>query len=808
MLGDTQPADETPDDTAKRVVRLGFLREQNAQEALEQFNRAERDINFGSFLLEQGLIGLEQLEAVQGERVGDSTVIGQAPSKVGEVFAGCRVEKKVGRGAMGSVYLAIRENGEQVVIKFLDPMISLRGNSRARFLRTGELVQDLAHPNVARVYEVFDDPRAVPYQIMELVDGEPLGDRLERDGRLAVGEALDLTEQVAQGLAAAHALGIVHRDVKPDNVIITPDGVAKVIDFGLAKNTRQDEGLSHAGQVLGTPYYMAPEQWGEHAIDHRADVFSLGSMLYHLLLGEVPFKGERPLDVAHKIVNGDCTRPRELREELSQDVEWVLLRMLDPDRQFRYDGMPALLRDLARLRNGQPPKIPCLEPLDATPGLTQFPLLPGKLWTIGRQSASDLALRHGTISRKHAEIHRLPSGYAVRDEASSYGTFLGERRVREAVLTDGAEIRFGELRFVFRSGQRRAAGNAGRGGATALVPEAFLEVLATEGDARTVLTLIERLEPQTHDGRVTRAREVLGEVLDDTLGRQAAGGLDALLRRSKAVAVDCLETITNRDRSEDASAWLTWWGDQWSAYPSQLGPILPRRQDLELVLLDGETPEQSRFPLIDWLAFTVGRDEHSAIRLTDLSVSRLHATIQRLDQRYAIRDEGSRSGTVLNGNRVQIAFLRVGDRLTLGTVQLEVAERIASPAPEPGNEHWVEPALFEALLEVSPASTALALARLCRESGPWIAAEADRLAPSNPKLRIRLQDAAAKVAARWQQIARRSLPALLGSEDPHDWLDPCKAREAELGPQVLPVGWGLDAVKTRIRLKRPQSKRP
>ena len=94
MLGDTQPADETPDDTAKRVVRLGFLREQNAQEALEQFNRAERDINFGSFLLEQGLIGLEQLEAVQGERVGDSTVIGQAPSKVGEVFAGCRVEKK------------------------------------------------------------------------------------------------------------------------------------------------------------------------------------------------------------------------------------------------------------------------------------------------------------------------------------------------------------------------------------------------------------------------------------------------------------------------------------------------------------------------------------------------------------------------------------------------------------------------------------------------------------------------------------------------------------------------------------------
>jgi pSer/pThr/pTyr-binding forkhead associated (FHA) protein len=530
-------------------------------------------------------------------------------------------------------------------------------------------------------------------------------------------------------------------------------------------------------------------------------------MLYHLLLGEVPFKGERPLDVAHKIVNGDCTRPRELREDLSQDVEWVLLRMLDPDRQFRYDGMPALLRDLARLKAGQSPKIPCLEPLDPIPGVTDFPLLPGKLWTVGRQSSNDLALRHGTISRKHAEIHRLPSGYVVRDEGSSYGTFMGERRVREAVLTDGAEVRFGELRFVFRNGQRRAAGNSGRGGAARLVPGAFLEVLAEEGDPRLVLALIERLEPQTHDGRVVGARETVERLLDDTRARQVAARLDTSLRRSKAVAVDYLERITNRARSEDASEWLCWWGEEWSAYPSQLGPILPARQELELCLLGDDAPEQPRFSLTDWLAFTVGRDEHSAIHLTDLSVSRLHATIQRLDQRTVIRDEGSRSGTVLNGNRVQIAFLRAGDRVTLGKVQLEVAETRQSPVPELGNAHWVEPALFEALLEVSPRSTALALARLCRESEPWIAAQADRLAPSNPKLRVRLQDAAGKVAAGWLQIAQRTLPTLLGSEEPRDWLDPCKAREDELGPQVFPVGWGLDAATTRIRLKRPKAKR-
>jgi serine/threonine protein kinase len=491
------------EDPLERVVELGFLPREKATDAYRRYERATRDVNFASFLVEQGLIGLEQLAAIQPVRPGDETIYGITVTKVGQVFGGCRIDQKWGAGAMGSVYRAIREaDGAVVVVKFLYPALASKPNSRARFVRTGELVRAVDHPNVAAVYSVHDEPDEPPFLVMELVDGEPLGDRLLRDGRLLdVNEVIAITRQVALGLAAAHARGMIHRDIKPDNLIVSPSGVVKLIDFGLAKNTQKDEGLSVAGQALGTPYYMAPEQWGQAGIDARSDLFSLGSTVYHMLTGGVPFDGKHPLDVARNIVAGNFVRPRDVLPNLPADLELVLLRMLETDPAFRYGDAEELAADLERLQEGKPPNLPRLESAGEPVLVRRFPLLPGKLFTVGRQSSNDLSLKHKTVSRIHAQIHRLASGYVLRDEGSSLGTFLRDMRVREAVLEEGDAIRFGEVRFIFHSGGGHRLSRDVRH-----IPEAFLEGLVAKGDRRTVLTLVEQLAPATRDARVAWAR--------------------------------------------------------------------------------------------------------------------------------------------------------------------------------------------------------------------------------------------------------------------------------------------------------------
>jgi serine/threonine protein kinase len=196
----------------------------------------------------------------------------------------------LGRGGYGIVFKAFDEVLQRVVaLKVLAPVIAATSPARKRFLREARSSAQIRHENVVQVYAVEEQP--LPYLVMEFIPGETLQSRLDRTGPLEAPEIVRLGRQIAEGLAAAHATGLIHRDIKPGNVLIErgPQGRVKITDFGLAR-TADDASLTQSGVLAGTPMYMAPEQAKGETLDHRADLFSLGSVLYTVATGRPPFR--------------------------------------------------------------------------------------------------------------------------------------------------------------------------------------------------------------------------------------------------------------------------------------------------------------------------------------------------------------------------------------------------------------------------------------------------------------------------------------------------------------------------------------
>jgi serine/threonine protein kinase len=176
----------------------------------------------------------------------------------------------------------------------------------------------------------------MPYLVMEFVEGESLGQKLEREGAMSETDAIRIIAQVAQGLHRAHKQSLVHRDVKPDNILVTPDGIAKLADLGLVKETETDLNLTRTGRGLGTPHFMAPEQFrNAKNADIRCDIYSLGATLYQMVTGQLPFRSNGPLDAWMKKIQNDLTPPRQLVPDLSERVEWAIRRAMsaDPDKR-------------------------------------------------------------------------------------------------------------------------------------------------------------------------------------------------------------------------------------------------------------------------------------------------------------------------------------------------------------------------------------------------------------------------------------------------------------------------------------------
>ncbi len=270
----------------------------------------------------------------------------ESRSVIGTVLSGrYRLDSKLGSGGMSTVYLAEDETLErQVAVKVMHREISDQPAQIERFRREARAVAQLSHPNIVAVIDAGEDG-GYPYIVFEYVEGETLKQRIDRLGRLRLDEAAAYTIEVGRGLGAAHARRLVHRDVKPQNVLIDPEGRAKVTDFGIARGI-DAKGLTATGRVLGTTDYVSPEQAMGHQIDARSDIYSLGVVLFEMLTGDVPFEAETQIGVAMKHVNEPMPDVEGRRPDVSAALAAVVETSTAKNPDQRYPGIPAMLRDL------------------------------------------------------------------------------------------------------------------------------------------------------------------------------------------------------------------------------------------------------------------------------------------------------------------------------------------------------------------------------------------------------------------------------------------------------------------------------
>ena|GEM_PF-6412210 len=268
-----------------------------------------------------------------------------------------RIDRLIGSGGMGKVYSAHRlSDDEAVALKVLDANVVADRHLLARFVREGEVTAKLGHPHIVRVFGCGQLANGVPYIAMELLRGEDLSERLRRRGKLPLAEIGSIVRQSTWGLQAAHDESIVHRDLKPANIFLSEQGerddYVKVLDFGLLKILGVQSSRRSDGTVLGTPWYMAPEQIADRPIDHRVDIFSFGAILYEMITGRVPFLSQSIPDVLHLIVAKDPEPLSKWRPEIPQAVEAVVLRCLMKYPDERFSSMRALAADMASALSG------------------------------------------------------------------------------------------------------------------------------------------------------------------------------------------------------------------------------------------------------------------------------------------------------------------------------------------------------------------------------------------------------------------------------------------------------------------------
>jgi serine/threonine-protein kinase len=257
-----------------------------------------------------------------------------------------RLESKLGSGGMSTVYLARDETLERwIAIKVLHREISDQPDQIERFRREARSVAQLSHPNVVSVIDAGEDG-GYPYIVFEYVEGDTLKQRIESLGQLPLDESAAYAIEIARGLGTAHLQRLIHRDVKPQNVLIDSEGRAKVTDFGIARSLESDRALTATGRVLGTTDYVSPEQAMGQGVDARSDIYSLGVVLYEMIVGDVPFHAETLVGVAMKHVNDPMPDPRAKRPEVSAALAAVVDRATAKDPDDRYADMPAMLDDL------------------------------------------------------------------------------------------------------------------------------------------------------------------------------------------------------------------------------------------------------------------------------------------------------------------------------------------------------------------------------------------------------------------------------------------------------------------------------
>lgn len=274
---------------------------------------------------------------------------------IGEQLSHFKIEEKVGQGGMGVVYKGRDIDLDRpVAIKILHPEAQKNETSIARFLREAKTASKLTHPAITTIYE-FGVKEDMRYLVMEYVEGKTVCDLLE-NGPLSIPKAVDIAIQVTDALALAGEHGIVHRDIKSENIMVTDRGHVKILDFGLAKMVESEGGVSKesfhtaAGLLMGTVSYMSPEQALGSELDPRSDIYSLGVVLFETVTGKLPFKGSSPSVVIAKILNKPPPKPSDINPDCPQQLENIIIKCLEKNRDVRYQNAQSLLKDLSSLK--------------------------------------------------------------------------------------------------------------------------------------------------------------------------------------------------------------------------------------------------------------------------------------------------------------------------------------------------------------------------------------------------------------------------------------------------------------------------
>jgi len=325
---------------------------------------------------------------------GESGLQGRVASVLGAAYS---IEGEIGRGGMGVVYRARDERLKRpVAIKVLPPELAYRADIRARFMREAETAARISHPHIVPIHAVGEADELV-YFVMGLVDGESLAVRLKRRGRLSVEESRRIFRETADALAAAHQQGVIHRDVKPDNILLEGTrGRVMVTDFGIAKALSSQGGtLTEAGIAIGTPAFMSPEQAaGEREIDGRSDIYSLGVVAYQMLAGELPFQSPTVPGLLMKQISEEAKPVERKRPETPRDLAQTVMRCLEKDPERRWPTADALRRALETATYAPPPPRTSSRSVRAASGLgpggpaSRLPSAPERGWERPERTAA------------------------------------------------------------------------------------------------------------------------------------------------------------------------------------------------------------------------------------------------------------------------------------------------------------------------------------------------------------------------------------------------------------------------------------
>ncbi|MGB6034610.1 MAG: protein kinase [Bacteroidota bacterium] len=269
---------------------------------------------------------------------------------IGKIISHYRILEQLGVGGMGVVYKAEDTKLKRTVaLKFLPPEMTRDPDAKERFIREAQAASSLQHNNICTIHGIDETEEGQTFIVMDLYEGETLKDRFESRPP-EISQAVDLFKQIAEGLASAHAKGIVHRDIKPANIVVTSGGVAKILDFGLAKLSGE-AGVTKVGTTVGTAAYMSPEQAQGEEVDARSDLFSLGAVAYELLSGQRPFKGEHEPALLYSIVNQPARPMREVKPEVPEGLEKIVGKLLEKSQDHRYQGAAEVVAELEDLKH-------------------------------------------------------------------------------------------------------------------------------------------------------------------------------------------------------------------------------------------------------------------------------------------------------------------------------------------------------------------------------------------------------------------------------------------------------------------------